>query len=276
MSSDHPVTRPASTHPQARPITRPAVVAGPERPGVSGLGHDLADLADLVEPGEGFPYASALLGLLGLLDDEPSVGMALVTTGARALSANRRFTGLTTASAEPGPPKSATEGHRGAPHRLGVWDRVGPQAVQMALEQRRPVVVRCIHEGRQVQCMVWPLPEGPGGDGLCLVLASEGLAEPMVPARRDPAAPAFAVLHPPMAELGPLSSLTGRELEVLAWIGQGMATREVAAALGRSPRTVERHCDAIHKKLGTTNRVQMARFALLAGLTPESARLKRV
>jgi len=86
----------------------------------------------------------------------------------------------------------------------------------------------------------------------------------------------FLTLSTTLAELGPLSSLTSRELEVLALIGQGMATKDIALALGRSPRTVERHCDAVHKKLGTANRVQMARYAIRAGLTVESGKLNKV
>lgn len=214
--------------------------------------------------------------LLNLLVDDPSVGLALVTIQSQTVACNRRFRALTAPPAEQTSDDSVEPAHGAATQNPGVWEFIGPQAVATALDQQRPVLVRFIHEGRQVQCNVWPLPSSASGSPVCLVIATEGLAEPMEPARESPSAPDFAVLHPPIAELGPLASLTTRELEVLALIGKGMATREVAEALGRSPRTIERHCDTIHKKLGTSNRVQMARFAMQAGLTPETARLKRV
>lgn len=106
-------------------------------------------------------------------------------------------------------------------------------------------------------------PVAPAGDG-------DGGGEGGGGGRR------FTTLAPMLAELGVLEALTARELEVLALIGRGMATRDIAERLGRSPRTVERHCDAIHKKLGTSNRVQMARYAMRAGLTAEAGKLKRV
>ncbi|MFI4881958.1 MAG: response regulator transcription factor [Phycisphaerales bacterium JB064] len=229
-----------------------------------------------------------------MLDHEPAVGLAIVDSRCRAIHANRRFVALTQL---PPDTSSAAGAPAGADRRKGVWARIGPEAVHTAAAERRPAVVHFIHEGVQVQCDVWPLPSssvssGGGSEPMFLVLAVEGRQDPN-DAPADEAAPGmsaggvveasaaktaqrFVTLAPLMAELGALSALTARELEVLALIGQGMATREIAESLGRSPRTVERHCDAIHKKLGTTNRVQMARYAMQAGLTAEAGKLKRV
>lgn len=248
----------------------------------------------------------ALPMLIEFLEHEPAVGLAIVDAQARAQRANRRFLALTTVASDgPGPGSGQSGGQSGGQksgqrpgpkpgqagdRRKGVWTRMGPEAVRTASTERRVAVLRFIHEGVQVQCDVWPLPAG-SGEPLFLVVAVEGRHEPGAPQDKpetegaagtvepggsEGAAERFVTLAPMLAELGALGALTARELEVLALIGEGLATREIAERLGRSPRTIERHCDAIHKKLGTTNRVQMARYALQAGLTAEAGKLKRV
>lgn len=66
---------------------------------------------------------------------------------------------------------------------------------------------------------------------------------------------------------GPLSKLTGREREVLFHIGRGLSTAEIASTLGRSTKTVEWHRVSLGNKLGITNRVELARIAIKAGVT---------
>jgi len=62
-------------------------------------------------------------------------------------------------------------------------------------------------------------------------------------------------------------SLTGREREIAALIGQGKTNGEIAAELVLSKRTVETHSSHILTKLGLTNRAQIIRWALEHGLT---------
>lgn len=68
-------------------------------------------------------------------------------------------------------------------------------------------------------------------------------------------------------DLGPLSALTEREFEVLAFIGEGLTTAEIAQRLHRSVKTVEWHRRLLGSKLNATNRVELARIAIQAGLT---------
>lgn len=58
------------------------------------------------------------------------------------------------------------------------------------------------------------------------------------------------------------AGLTGREVEVLRLIALGKSSREIAAALVLSPRTVERHVANIYRKTDTHGRAQLAGFAL--------------
>lgn len=57
-----------------------------------------------------------------------------------------------------------------------------------------------------------------------------------------------------------LSLLTSREIEVLEMIAKGLTTRQIAEALGLSPRTVDSHRAAIAAKTGTTSAAEQARL----------------
>ena len=52
--------------------------------------------------------------------------------------------------------------------------------------------------------------------------------------------------------------LTAREREVLALLRQRLGNAEIAARLGRSERTVEKHVAAILAKLGARSRHDLA------------------
>jgi len=65
---------------------------------------------------------------------------------------------------------------------------------------------------------------------------------------------------------GPLSKLTPREREVLALIAQGHTTAQIAKILYRSAKTIEAHRMSLGLKLRARNRVDLARFAMQAGL----------
>ncbi len=69
------------------------------------------------------------------------------------------------------------------------------------------------------------------------------------------------------SDLGPLSVLTEREFEVLAHLGEGLSTAEIAKRLHRSAKTVEWHRGSLGAKLGAANRVQLARIAIRSVLT---------
>lgn len=68
-------------------------------------------------------------------------------------------------------------------------------------------------------------------------------------------------------DLGGLNALTGRELEILTLIGEGLSTADIAKKLHRSVKTVEWHRVSLGNKLGVSNRVELARIAIRAGLS---------
>jgi len=69
-------------------------------------------------------------------------------------------------------------------------------------------------------------------------------------------------LHPPSR----LQTLTRRELEVLRLIGKGLSRNDIAEALSRSAKTIDRHQERMLKKLDLETRAELMRFAIREGL----------
>jgi DNA-binding NarL/FixJ family response regulator len=100
---------------------------------------------------------------------------------------------------------------------------------------------------------------------------AEGLRDPEPPANVL-AAPEVAML-PSQTESGSLpqtsllpESLSGREVEVLQLVAEGLTNSQVAERLCLSPKTVSSHLVSIFGKLGVTSRVSATRFAIEHGL----------
>ena len=62
-------------------------------------------------------------------------------------------------------------------------------------------------------------------------------------------------------------SITRRESEILALVAHGLTTRDIAAQLSVSMRTVDRHRSNLMEKLGLHDKVQLTRHAIREGLT---------
>ncbi|MDZ4406170.1 response regulator transcription factor [Prosthecobacter sp.] len=59
-----------------------------------------------------------------------------------------------------------------------------------------------------------------------------------------------------------MDALTDRELEILALVGKGVATKNIATQLSISARTVEAHRAHIKEKLGITDGAALVRYAV--------------
>ena len=62
------------------------------------------------------------------------------------------------------------------------------------------------------------------------------------------------------------SELTPRERQVIALVAEGRTSREIAALLRVTPRTVESHRENIGKKLGIRTVAAFTRFAIAHGI----------
>jgi DNA-binding NarL/FixJ family response regulator len=63
-----------------------------------------------------------------------------------------------------------------------------------------------------------------------------------------------------------IDPLTGRELEVLQLLAQGMANKQIALKLAISEHTVKFHVSSIYTKLGAANRTEAVRLGVRRGL----------
>lgn len=63
-----------------------------------------------------------------------------------------------------------------------------------------------------------------------------------------------------------VSTLTQREIEVVAYLARGMSKKQIASTMHLSLKTVEGHAERLMVKLGIHDRVELARFAIREGL----------
>ena len=74
--------------------------------------------------------------------------------------------------------------------------------------------------------------------------------------------------HPDGQAADPYGSLTAREREVFHLVVDGKTTKDVAKALGISPKTAENHRTRLMEKLDVHNTAELVRYAARRGLLP--------
>jgi DNA-binding CsgD family transcriptional regulator len=79
---------------------------------------------------------------------------------------------------------------------------------------------------------------------------------------RHPQDDRFLIIVEESVAPAPEATLTGREREVLEWLGQGKANSEIGTILDISTHTVKRHVERILTKLGAENRYAAALVGL--------------
>ncbi|MCZ7416500.1 MULTISPECIES: response regulator [unclassified Streptomyces] len=92
-------------------------------------------------------------------------------------------------------------------------------------------------------------------DAVRTVARGEGLIAPAVTRRLIAE---FAEPGPEIAPPAELESLTAREREVLALLGEGRSNAEIAASLSMAEATVKTHVSRVLRKLGLRSRTQAA------------------
>lgn len=112
--------------------------------------------------------------------------------------------------------------------------------------------------GKRWLTRVWPLDPGYfGQEGYFVLITRLSDATPKLES---------GIHFVRSADLGPLKILSPRELEVFYYLAAGMSAADVARTLFRSEKTVGRHVENIHRKMGYTNRAQLVREAVESGL----------
>jgi DNA-binding CsgD family transcriptional regulator len=188
--------------------------------------------------------------------DDLVCGAAVVTVAGLIIVCNRiaaRSMGLE--------PAQAAGKHLSELFPKGWVDEELSRLRRAALE-RRPLMHRTTIRGHAWRMVLRPLPKR-GGEPIThlLVLGTphDGLSSQLWDD------PTLAVS--PIADAPAASRLSRREKEVLALIGDGLSTNDIAAKLERSPKTVQAIRTMLGHKLGRKNRVQLAKYALQLGLT---------
>ncbi len=123
-------------------------------------------------------------------------------------------------------------------------------------------VVRDLWNGRAMCVTVRPIPAWDGAPQGAVL----GIFRPVWPEQPGVEAMCASAQVIRTVDLGPLSQLSKRELEVLALIGEGLTNAQIAARLHRTAKTIEAHRTSLAAKLGVTTRVELAAVAARAGL----------
>jgi len=76
----------------------------------------------------------------------------------------------------------------------------------------------------------------------------------------------LAAANAPSDELQNRYGLTARETEIVSFITQGCMNRDIANSLAITEQTVKRHLTNIFNKVGMSNRLELALFAIEHGL----------
>lgn len=69
-----------------------------------------------------------------------------------------------------------------------------------------------------------------------------------------------------VGDLGDVDVLTPRELEVYYHLAAGLTVADIGELMHRSPKTVERHLESLHRKMGFRNRAELVRSAVERGI----------
>ena len=154
-----------------------------------------------------------------------------------------------------------------------AWATERTSCVVRACFENRTITLVGIVDGVRVITRFIPLPSDQGTPDRALLVmeqASPEEVERLMASSQDDAV--WSSVH----DLGPLDGLTARELEVLALLGQGQRTKEIAETLHRSVSTIDGHRERIGQKLGLNDRAELVSVARRAGLRLEDAEGMRV
>jgi DNA-binding NarL/FixJ family response regulator len=123
-------------------------------------------------------------------------------------------------------------------------------------------IERALHAGAAGYVTKGDRPQALG-DAIRRVSAGETFFSPPIQQRieRGPEGPRLSG-----ESQSPTAALSSRELEVLRYLAQGMAKKQIAKALSLSVGTVNNHSANLMKKLGIHDRVELTRFAIREGL----------
>jgi HD-GYP domain-containing protein (c-di-GMP phosphodiesterase class II) len=129
-----------------------------------------------------------------------------------------------------------------------------------------PVAGRVLAAACSFHAMIEPRPHRPAlpSDQAAAMLRTEAAAGRLDPEAVDEV---LAAAGKPRRRRSPgPGGLTPREVEVLVLVARGHSTKQIATALGVTPRTAGTHIERIYTKTGASSRATATLFALRHGL----------
>lgn len=135
------------------------------------------------------------------------------------------------------------------------------EAVRRVIQTGQAMAVEGMVSGQLRRSIFRPMPPDDHGRRRVLAVCRQILED--VKSETPDGVPVVRAKHD---DLGVLGALTAREMDILRLIGQGLSTAEIAKRLHRSVKTIEWHRVSLGTKLGVTNRVELARIAIRAGV----------
>ena len=143
--------------------------------------------------------------------------------------------------------------------------------IQRVLKENKPISIDHIYNGRRICSTVWPIRDHTPPYNRVLVVSRPSSIDAL-----DQLIPSdIETIETSYIDLGPLSVLTRRELEVAVLLGHGLTVPKVAATLHRSPKTIERHREAIGKKLSMHSQAELVHLITCMGLELKHVELQR-
>lgn len=166
------------------------------------------------------------------------------------------------------------------------WANERHEFLNLAIKRQRPLYVLETLVGSSLCSTILPIKltdeyefngiaADKDGNHWILVMAIESATPLTIEWMRQKYA-AEDIIDAQVVDLGPLSVLSPRELEVAALMGEGLRQKQIAELLHRSVSTIDRHRERIGEKLGITDRVQLISLAREAALTVEHAKKTQV
>lgn len=199
----------------------------------------------------GTPVGLSARAVWDLLANDSGAGLLVCDTSGKIIYTNEKFVrylNLATLDSLAGKTLSEVYPEAAAKERLEIMRR--------AARERRAFVVESVWNGVAYQSICRPYAL-LGGDPELVITVVRRQPKPNM----DDISPDVERIHIRSNNLGPLSSLTMRELELLALIGEGLSSHDIAKKISRSIKTVEAHRASLGKKLGVASRVSLAKIA---------------
>jgi len=153
-----------------------------------------------------------------------------------------------------------------------AWANERVKYMQLAAESSNPIPIIELLAGTRLYSLLRPVEITHHGKTETLIFIT---VEPISPIQlrwlreHDAGNELIMAEH---IDLGRLSVLTSREIEVLALMGQGLRQKEIATKLCRSISTIDRHRERIGEKLDIKDRADLIAIAREAGLEVEDAK----